>query len=78
MPNAIFGIPQIPEKEQEYSAVVHQLLIDFNKAYNVVRREILYNVHPGFVVPMKQIRLIKTGLTEMQSEFWIGKHSSFT
>jgi hypothetical protein len=62
MPKAIFGIPQIPEKEREYSAVVHQLLMDFHKAYDVVRKEVLYNVHPGFVVPMKHIRLIKTGL----------------
>jgi len=77
MPNAIFSIPQIPEKEWEYSAAVHQLLIDFNKDYDV-RREILYNVHLGFVVPMKHIRLIKTGLNEMHSEVWISKHSSFT
>jgi hypothetical protein len=73
MSNAIFGIPHIPEKEWEYSAAVHQLLIDFKKAYDVVRREVLYNVHLGFIVPMKHIRLIKTGLNEMQSEVWISK-----
>jgi hypothetical protein len=48
MSNAIFGIPQIPEKEWEYIAAVHQLLIDLKKAYDVVRREILCSVDPGY------------------------------
>lgn len=52
---------------------MHLLLTDFKKAYDVVRREVLYNVYLGFIVPMKHIRLIKTGLNEMQSEVWIGK-----
>jgi len=52
--------------------------LDVNEAYDVVRRKVLYNVHPEFVVPMKHMRLIKTCFNEMQSEVWIGKHSYFT
>jgi hypothetical protein len=65
MSNAIFGIRQIPEKEWQYSAAVHQLLTDFKKACDVVKGEVLYNIQPGFFVPRKHIRLIKTGLNEM-------------
>jgi len=28
----------------EYSGAVHQLIVDFKKAYDSVRREVLYNV----------------------------------
>jgi hypothetical protein len=38
---------------------VHQLFIDFKKAYDSVRREVLYNILVEFGIPMKQIRLIK-------------------
>jgi hypothetical protein len=38
---------------------VHQLFIDFKKAYDSVRREVLYNILIEFGVPMKIVRLIK-------------------
>jgi len=31
-------------KKQEYNEAVHQLFIDFTKAYDSVRREVLYNI----------------------------------
>jgi len=37
----IFCIRQILEKKWEYNEEVHQLFIDFKKAYDSVRREIL-------------------------------------
>jgi hypothetical protein len=40
----IFCICQILEKKWEYNEVVHQLIIDFKKAYDLVRRVILYNI----------------------------------
>jgi hypothetical protein len=40
----IFCICQILEKKREYSETVHQLFIDFKKAYDSVRREVLYNI----------------------------------
>jgi len=47
--------------------VVHQLFIDFKKAYDSVRREVLYNILIEFGIPMKLVRLIKMCLTEMHS-----------
>jgi hypothetical protein len=38
----IFCICQILEKKWEYSETVHQLFIDIIKAYESVRREVLY------------------------------------
>ena len=38
-------------KKWEYNEAVHQLFIDFKKAYNSVRREVLYNILIEFVSP---------------------------
>jgi sorting nexin-29 len=40
----IFCIRQILEKIWEYNETVHQLFIDYKKAYDSVRREVLYNL----------------------------------
>ena len=40
----MFCIHQILEKKWEYNEAVHQLFIEFMKAYDSVRREILYNI----------------------------------
>ena len=40
----IVCIRQILEKKWEYNEAVHQLFIDFKKAYDSVRREVLYNI----------------------------------
>jgi len=55
---------------------VHQLFIDFKKAYDSVRREILYNILIEFGVPRKLVRLIKMCLTETYSRVWVGKNLS--
>jgi hypothetical protein len=52
---------------------VHQLFVDFKKANDSVRREVLYNILIEFGVPMK---LIKMCLTEMYSKVRIGKYLS--
>jgi hypothetical protein len=52
---------------------VHQLFIDFNLAYDSVRREVLYNILFECGIPMKLVRLIKMCLTESQSRFRVGK-----
>jgi hypothetical protein len=41
-----------------YSKRVHQIFIDFKKAYDSVRREVLYNILIEFGVPMNLVRLI--------------------
>jgi len=55
---------------------VHQLFIDFKKAYDSVRREVLYNILIEFGVPKKLVRLIKMCLTETYSRVQVGKNLS--
>jgi len=55
---------------------VHQLLVDFEKAYDSVRMEILYNILIEFGIPMKLVRLIKVFLHETYSRVRAGKHMS--
>ena len=57
---------------------MHQLLIDFKKAYDSVRREVLYNILIEFGVPLKLVRLIKMCLNETYeySRVWVGKNLS--
>ena len=72
----IFCIHQILEKKWEYSEAVHQLFIDFKKAYVSTRRKLLYNFLIEFGIPMKLVRLIKMCLNETYSRVWVGKHLS--
>jgi len=51
---------------------VHQLFIDIKKAYDSVRREVLYNILIEFGIPMKLVRFIKVYLTEKYSRVWVG------
>ena len=60
----------------EYNEAVHQLFIDFKKAYDSVRREVLYNILIEFLIPMKLVRLIKMCLTETYSRVRVGKNLS--
>jgi len=69
-------IRQILEKKWEYNEAVHQLFIDFKKAYDSVRREALYNILIEFRVPKKLVRLIKMCLTETSSRVRVGKNLS--
>jgi hypothetical protein len=72
----IFCIRQILEKKWQYNEVVHQLFVDFKKAYDSIRREILYNILIEFVISLKLVRLVKICLNETYSRVWEGKHLS--
>ena len=72
----IFCICQILEKIWEYNEEVHQLFIDFRKAYDSVRREVLCNILIEFGIRMKLVRLIKMCLTETYSRVGVGKNLS--
>jgi sorting nexin-29 len=63
-------------KKWEYNETVHQPFIDFKKAYNSVRKKVLYNILIEFGVPMKLDRLTKMCLNETSSKVCIGKHLS--
>jgi sorting nexin-29 len=56
--------------------VAYHLFIDFKKAYDSVRREILCNIVIEFVIPKKLARLIKMCLTETYSRVRVGKNLS--
>jgi hypothetical protein len=62
------------EKKWKYNEAVHNLFIDFKKAYDSVRREVLYNILVEFKVPMKLVRLIEMCLNETNSKVRVGKH----
>jgi hypothetical protein len=47
------------EKKWEYNETVQQLFVDFKKAYDSVRWEVMYNILTELGVPMKLVRLIK-------------------
>jgi len=55
---------------------VHQLFIDFKKAYDSVRKEVFYNIIMEFGILMKLVRLIKLCLSETYNRVWVGKHLS--
>ena len=50
--------------------------LDFNKAYDSVRREVLYKILIEFGIPMTLVRLIKICLNEAYSRVHGGKHLS--
>jgi hypothetical protein len=68
LPVRFFAFVRYWKKKWEYSETVHQLFIDFKKAYDSVRREVLYNILIEFGIPMKLVRLIKMCLNETYSK----------
>jgi len=57
---------------------VHQLLIEFKKVYDLVKRKVLYNILLEFVIPKKSVRVIKMCLNEICNNVHVGKYLSDT
>ena len=55
---------------------MRQLITDFKEVYDLVRREILYNILNEFSILMKLVGLIKLCLSETYGRVWVGKHMS--
>jgi hypothetical protein len=53
---------------------VHQLFIEFRKAYDSVKEEVLYSILLEFGIPKKLVKLIKMSLNETYSKVRVGKH----
>ena len=53
-----FCIRQILGKKWERNEAVHQLFVDFKKAYDSVRMEALYNILIEVGIPKQLVRLI--------------------
>jgi len=70
----IFCLLQILEKKWEYNKEVHQLFIDFKKAYDSVRREVLYKILIEFGISRKLVRLVKMSLTETYSRVRVDRN----
>jgi hypothetical protein len=52
---------------------VHQLFIDLKKAYDLVKREVLYSILLEFGIPKNLVRLIKICLNETCSKVHVVK-----
>jgi hypothetical protein len=52
---------------------VHQLFIDFKKAYDSVTRKVLHNILLECGIPKKLVRIIKRCLNETYSKVCVGK-----
>ena len=53
---------------------MYQLLIDFKKGYDSVRREVLFNILIEFGITMKLVRLIKMCLNATYTRVQVRKH----
>jgi hypothetical protein len=53
--------------------MVHQLFVDFKKAHDSVKREVLCNILLEIVISKKLVRLIKMCLNETYSKVRVGK-----
>ncbi|KAJ4432318.1 hypothetical protein ANN_20937, partial [Periplaneta americana] len=66
----------IGEKKWEYMDTAHQLFIDLKKAYNSVKREVLYDILIKFCIPKKLALLIKMCLSVTYSRVHISQFLS--
>jgi hypothetical protein len=76
MTDQIFYIWQVLEKKWEYNDTVHQLFTDFKKAYDSVRREVLYSILTEFGIPRKLVGLIQMCLNKTYNTVRTGKYQS--
>jgi hypothetical protein len=68
-----FCIRQKNKKKCEYTDAVHQILIDFKKACDSVKREVFYNILVEFVICIELVRIMKMCLNETYSTVRVGK-----
>jgi hypothetical protein len=74
----IICICQILEKKLEYNETAHQVFTDFMKAYDSVRKKLLYNILIVRSTHNTSLADYKIRLNETQSKVRTGKHLSDT
>ena len=62
-----FAFIKYSRKKMRLNETVHQLFINFKKAYDSFTMEVLYNILIKFGIPMKVVKLIKMCLNETPS-----------
>jgi hypothetical protein len=58
----------VPDTGESMGMRIHQLFMDFEKAFDLVKKQVLYNIHTDCNIPMKLFRVIKTCLSENHSK----------
>ena len=72
----IFTLRQILEKSWEHNLEVHNVFLDFKKAYDCIHREGLYNILLEFGIPKKLVRMVQVCLEGSRSRVVIGSERS--
>jgi hypothetical protein len=62
------------KKKWEFNWTVHRELLHIKKAYDSVRREVLYNILIDFSIPLKLVWLTEMSVNGNQNEVRISKH----
>jgi hypothetical protein len=62
------------EKKWEYNETVHHVFIDFDKAFDSVRRDVMYSIlHIEYGLPIELVTLIKIFCNKTYSKVCVGK-----
>ena len=68
----IFTVKNLLEKAWEHNVEIHQIFVDFQKAYDSIRRDKLYAIMEHFGIPNKLIRLTKATMEDSTYHIKIG------
>jgi len=74
----IFTIRQILEKKWEFGQPVHQLFIDFKKAYDSIEREKMFEILIRLGIPKKLVSMVQVCLKDSRGRVKIGNQMSET
>jgi len=61
----IFTVKNLLEKAWEHNVEIHQIFVDFQKAYDSIRRDKLYTTMAYFGIPNKLITLTKATMEKL-------------
>jgi hypothetical protein len=59
-----FTVENLLEKAWEHNVEIHQIFVDFQKAYDSIRTDRIYTIMAHFGIPNKLIRLTKATMED--------------